>query len=376
MKKAWYVITILLSVLPYLLFVVAFGIYTQSRTGPNEFYLKAAIGSLIFAFVTTPFFKALRDKARNRAEYDEFGRNKKRTYQNLSRKERDQIDLEKTKDLERMISSTALKQMTKKGSKNPKEDMDKLIGLSPVKQKMEEMVARMQFDKMNKNKHVDSRHMVFYGSPGTGKTTVARILTGFLYQNGYIKKNKCIEVDGNFLKAGQKTAIKTEYIIQQAYGGVLFIDEAYALAYGKDGSGEEAIATLIKQMEDNRDKFILILAGYTTEMQLLLELNPGFKSRIKEYLMFPDYTSEELFNIFSSMAKAEGYEVHENARKRFYERIQNEQLLDSFGNARTVRNILDDAYDKHAYHYMNGIVGESYKMVIQNIDIPVQPRTF
>ena len=146
---------------------------------------------------------------------------------------------------------------------------------------MSDMVARLQFEsRSNTNKKgkmktqqqngMSGRHMVFYGAPGTGKTTVARILTGFLYQYGYIKENKCVEVDGNFLKAGADTALKTELVIRQAYNGVLFVDEAYSLMDSMDGSGREAIATLIKQMEDNRDRFILILAGYTDEMKYLL----------------------------------------------------------------------------------------------------------
>lgn len=323
----------------------------------------------------------LRVKYRQDVEYDEYGLSKtKGKYEYLSKAERDQIDLQKTADMERIVDSTALKKMTKEGSVNPETDMEKLIGLEPVKQKMKEMVARMQFEKdRNKGKKkkditnsMSGRHMVFYGSPGTGKTTVARILTGFLYENGYIKKNKCVEVDGNFLKAGEYTATKTELVIRQAFDGVLFIDEAYALMESGDGSGEQAIATLIKQMEDNRDRFILIIAGYTNEMKKLLNANPGFESRIKEYLDFPDYNEIEMRQIFQVMANEQDFVIDAEAMSAFDERILKERKLRSFGNGRTVRNILDESIDRHALNYAEGRITEKNKFRIMEIDISRQ----
>lgn len=322
--------------------------------------------------------KNARVQARRDVEYDEFGLSKtKGKYEYLSKAERDQIDLQKTADMERIMNTSAMKKMTKKGSENPQKDMDELIGLRPVKEKMEEMVARMQFEQMtNKDKkkkdHTNSmsgRHMVFYGAPGTGKTTVARIITGFLYQFGYIKENKCVEVDGNFLKAGGDTALKTELVIRQAYGGVLFIDEAYSLMDSADGSGKEAVAALIKQMEDNRDRFILIMAGYTNEMKHLLNANPGFESRIKEYLDFPNYDEEEMREIFTFMAKQQGFTVHKEAYEAFDERMYKERQLVSFGNARTARNVLDETMDKHALNYVRGAIPQTAKFMICEPDI-------
>lgn len=210
---------------------------------------------------------------------------------------------------------------------------------------------------------------MFYGSPGTGKTTVARIITGFLYQYGYIKENKCIEVDGNFLKAGSDTATKTELVIRQAFGGVLFIDEAYALLESGDGSGEQAVATLIKRMEDSRDRFILILAGYTNEMKRLLEANPGFESRIKEYLVFPDYDDMEMRQIFAHMANEQNFVVKDEAYEAFDERVLKERKLKSFGNGRTARNILDETIDRHALNFMDGRISSEDKYKICEPDI-------
>lgn len=330
----------------------------------------AAIGLIL-----SKVFTSLRVEARREVEYDEFGLSKtKGNYDRLSKTERDQIDLQKTARMEQIMNSSAIKKMTQEGSVDPQTDMDNMIGLETVKNKMREMVARMKFDAEDKERKTSAngmsgRHMVFFGSPGTGKTTAARILTGFLYQYGYIKKNKCVEVDGNFLKAGQDTAIKTELTVRQAYDGVLFIDEAYALMDSGDGSGKEAVATLIKQMEDHRDRFILILAGYTHEMQALLNANPGFESRVKEYLNFPDYNASEMREIFVQMAKQNGFSVAEDALVSFDERIRKERMLRSFGNARTARNVLDESIDHHSLNFVDGKLSEADRYCLRGIDV-------
>jgi stage V sporulation protein K len=165
----------------------------------------------------------------------------------LSKAERDAIDIQKVADMERLLNTTALKKMTTKGPDDPMKELDEMIGLEPMKTAVKEMVARMEFEnqerkknKKNKtNEAVSTRHFCMTGSPGTGKTTTARILTSFLYKYGYIKENKCVEIDGNFLKAGTESALKTELVLRHAYGGVLFIDEAYSLMDSSDNSGEQ-----------------------------------------------------------------------------------------------------------------------------------------
>jgi stage V sporulation protein K len=346
------------------------------------------VGGIILSVVALIAVKPLHEMRifyRSKAEYDEFGRSKsKGTYERLSKKERDAIDLQTTADMERIVSSEVLKKITKEGSKNPDADMDELIGLKPVKDKMHEMVARMEFEaedakeKKKKKKKTPSleetsfsgRHMVFTGSPGTGKTTIARIMTGFLYKYGYITENKCVEVDGNFLKAGEYTEQKVKMVVQRAFGGVLFIDEAYVLMYGAGAA--DAIATLIKQMEDNRGRFIVILAGYTNEMRELLESNPGFSSRIKEFLNFPDYNEKEMEEIFSFMAGKKGYTIDEDAYDIYDERIARERRLRSFGNARTARSVLDETLDRHALNYVEKKIDRSDKYVICPQDISTE----
>lgn len=175
-------------------------------------------------------------------EYDEFGVSKKKVREPKPCGA-ERIDLQKAAQMESLLPSSVIQKITQKGSLNPEKDLDALIGLLPVKNKINEMIMRAKFEresikKNGKQKSANSfsgRHMVFYGSPGTGKTTVARIMTGLLYKYGYIKQNKCLEIDGNFLKAGEDSAAKTRMIVRKAYGGVLFIDEAYAII---EGSGD------------------------------------------------------------------------------------------------------------------------------------------
>ena len=210
----------------------------------------------------------------------------------------------------------------------------------------------------------------------THNTTVARIMTGLLYKYKYIPQNKCIEIDGNFLKAGTQTATKTELVIRQAYGGVLFVDEAYALMEG-DNYGKEAIATMIKRMEDNRNRFVLILAGYTEEMKKLIAFNPGFQSRIKDFLEFPDFTTEELKQIFTEMANSNGLVVSSEALDNFATRIEAEKKQNHFGNARTVRNILDESIDKHALNYSEHIIDskDKYRLCKNDISPSIKQRS-
>lgn len=329
-------------------------------------------------FLLKPIDRIMKDWKLS-AEYDEFGMKKKQSRFDFTKDEQRQIDMNQTANMERIIGKSTLKSITKQGSKNPEKDLNELIGLAPVKDKVNEMVARMKFErtdlkKKGSNNALSGRHMVFYGSPGTGKTTVARIITGFLYKYGYIKENKVIEVDGNFLKAGSlgDTTIKTKVLIRQAYGGVLFIDEAYSL--GESEFGEQAIATLIKEMEDNRDKFIIILAGYTENMKELIKTNPGFASRIKEYISFPDYDETEMRQIFLYMAGQQNFAIDQDTYDVFDVRISKESPLMTFGNARTVRSILDEAIDLHALNYINKKIDASNKFKLMPCDIKPTPK--
>lgn len=379
MKSLKYTLVLILSAIAMVMpiFAVAGTIVMYYFYRAEWVFAVGAVLTLASIAVRNPI-RDLRVKYRRDVEYDEYGLSKtKGKYEYLSKEERDQIDLQKTADMERLVNTTALKKMTKKGPEDPMKELDEMIGLEPVKQNIKEMVARMEFEteenkKKKKKDRVDmslsGRHYCFSGPPGSGKTSVARILTGFLYKYGYIKENKCIEIDGNFLKAGTESALKTELVLRHAYGGVLFIDEAYSLMDSSDNSGEQVIATLIKQMEDQRGKFILIIAGYTNEMQRLIAANPGFESRIKEYLDFPPYNVIEMREIFCMMANKKNFVVDANALDHYDAIVERERKLRSFGNGRTARNILDKVIDKHTLNLATGVISKDdrYRLCSQD----------
>ena len=235
-------------------------------------------------------------------------------------------------------------------------DLNNLVGLENIKQVLKDLVDLIEL----KNKTKDdlkikdiNLHMVFLGNPGTGKTTVARIIAEMLYNLKYIKQNKLIEVSSKDLVAeyvGQ-TAPKTMAVIERALGGVLFVDEAYSLA-SEEGSGnsfnKEAIATLIQAMENYRDNLVVIFAGYTKEMQAFLNANSGIVSRIGYTLDFKDYTSEELLKIFEGMVKKAGFSITKEACDEVVKVIDKYRNTKNFGNARFARNLYEKTIIKHA----------------------------
>ncbi len=233
-------------------------------------------------------------------------------------------------------------------------ELNELVGLNKVKKVLYDLVDVINLKEKAKDdlKINDiNLHMVFLGNPGTGKTTIARIIAKILYNLKYVKEDKLIEVSSKDLVAeyvGQ-TAPKTMSVIEKSLNGVLFIDEAYSLAVKNDNSyNAEAIATLIQAMENYRDKLVVIFAGYTKEMQDFLNSNSGIVSRIGYTLEFDDYTTEELKEIFNGMMKKSGFIVTEEAMKYLEEIIEENRNVKNFGNARFIRNIYEKTVIKHA----------------------------
>lgn len=230
------------------------------------------------------------------------------------------------------------------------DDLNVLIGLKQVKKEVSAMknfieVNRRREEAGMKTPHI-SYHCVFTGNPGTGKTTVARIVAGIYKELGILKKGHLIETDRSGLVAeyvGQ-TAVKTNKVIDSALDGVLFIDEAYSLVgAGNEDFGKEAIATLVKRMEDNRDRIVVILAGYEDEMKQFIESNPGLRSRFNRYIHFEDYSADELTQIFLGMLKKYDF-VIENQGEQVLTQHLNQCVLGKgkdFGNARYVRNLFE-----------------------------------
>ena len=230
-----------------------------------------------------------------------------------------------------------------------KKELNEYIGLDTVKKEVESLINLVTVQKMRKENGLPvndlSLHMVFSGNPGTGKTMVARLMARIYKSLGILSKGHLVEVDRSGLVAGYvgQTAIKTGEAIQKAMGGVLFIDEAYALTNrGGSDYGQEAVDTLLKAMEDHRDDLIVIVAGYTELMEEFVHSNPGLESRFNRFLNFPDYTVQEMMDIFDMRCRKSGYELAEDARGLLRSLLALLSLdMKGFGNARGVRNLFE-----------------------------------
>ena len=237
-----------------------------------------------------------------------------------------------------------------------REELNSLIGLDLVKREVDNLINLVTINKLRRDHGLKveelSLHMVFSGNPGTGKTTVARIMSRIYRSLDILSKGHLVEVDRSGLVAGYvgQTALKTQEAVQKALGGVLFIDEAYALTTrGPQDYGQEAVETLLKAMEDHRDDLIVIVAGYIELMEEFVESNPGLESRFNRFIHFPDYTVEEMMGIFRMRCDKAGYTLAPEAGDEL-KRILVEKSKDSigFGNARGVRNLFEKALSRQA----------------------------
>ncbi|HVL07191.1 MAG TPA: AAA family ATPase [Acidimicrobiales bacterium] len=257
-------------------------------------------------------------------------------------------------------------------------ELDGLVGLAPVKAEVKLVTNLLRIEKLRAERGLKvvehSRHLVFTGNPGTGKTTVARLLAQIYRTLGVVGKGQLIETDRSGLVAGYigQTSIKVKEMFTKALGGVLLIDEAHALARGQERDfGHEAIDMIVKLMEDHRDDVVVIVAGYPDEMATFLDANPGLRSRFPKTIYFDDYSNEELQQIFDGMCAKSHYSPTEEARAQVLAFVAARPRDRGFGNARLVRNLFEAAVSAQATRVVElGDVTDQVLVTLEAADVP------
>lgn len=242
-------------------------------------------------------------------------------------------------------------------------ELDTLVGLDTVKKKVNDLIIYQKVQKMRRDNslHTPKRtlHLAFLGNPGTGKTTVARIVGRIYKKIGLLSKGHFVEVSRTDLIAGYQgqTALKVKKVIEKARGGVLFIDEAYSITENdhSDSYGRECLTELTKALEDYRDDLVVIVAGYTEPMKKFFESNPGLKSRFNTFIEFEDYSADELEKILENMCSADDYVLSESAKMKIYQYLSDSvrNKKENFANGRMIRNLYDDLIMNHARRVVN-----------------------
>lgn len=287
---------------------------------------------------------------------------------------------------EEELSDAQSKPLANEGTKSQSTDelmheLNSLTGLEQVKNDVTQLINFLKVQQLREARGMTtapiSRHLVFYGNPGTGKTTVARLLAHIYKSLNILSKGHLVETDRSSLVAGYvgQTALKVKEVVDKALGGILFIDEAYTLSSNNTGAdyGQEAIDTLLKLMEDNRDDLIVVVAGYTDKMSSFLSSNPGISSRFNKYLNFDDYDPSQLVSIFESVCAKASFQLSPAAREKIEAlfTLLYEERDETFGNGRLARNLFERAINNQANRIVSmANINEQVLSTIEADDIP------
>lgn len=260
------------------------------------------------------------------------------------------------------------------GMESVLEQLNNMVGMQNVKDEINTLINFLKIQKLRQEQKLATvsvtLHSVFCGTPGTGKTTVARLMGEIYKELGILSKGHLVETDRSGMVAGYigQTAIKVDAIIESALDGVLFIDEAYALKpeNSRNDFGQEAIDTLLKRMEDYRDRLVVIVAGYNEEMSRFIDANPGLQSRFNKYFYFEDYQPNQLLNIFEKICEQNHFHLTEQSQKALLNKLNDLYVTrdNKFGNGRLVRNIFEKTIEKQANRLVK-IPGVSKEMMMQ-----------
>lgn len=304
-------------------------------------------------------------------------------YSTTFKQEKEIVKLNQNKPLTPINNSDESKIEEEKSLQELLDELYELVGLEQVKSEIKKRINQIKVDMRREaagyKKTSMSLHLVFTGNPGTGKTTVARKLAAIYKALGVLSKGHFVEVDRSGLVGGYvgSTAIKTQEVIEKAMGGILFIDEAYTLTHDKGSNdfGQEAIDTILKAMEDHRDDFVVIVAGYTNEMKQFIQSNPGLESRFNKYIEFDDYTDEELYEIFKVICKNDEKIIHEECEEtlKLYFKEMALNKPSNFANGRAVRNYYEkvlESLNERLVEDLDGISDEDLQ-IIRLVDLKV-----
>lgn len=320
------------------------------------------VAIIIMGFILIFCMKYVRISSRaqmNLGNYD------KQNYNNISDKERKRMDmLNMIEDNQILPWYEYEHNMVQKVYDYPEDILTDLIGLDNVKTKIIELESQMKHEKKENRK---AFHMCFLGNPGTGKTTVAKIIASYLVKYKNIKSKELIVTDAASILACSNPLRKLTLILQKANNKVLFIDEAYTFAFDK--RGQECLALLINQIENSRANMSIILAGYKKEMKYLFDMNSGLQSRINTYFFFKDYDQFEMKQIFDKLAANKKIIISDAAQEKLMKIYIWKRIQPQFANGRTVRKIFEDAMLRHYYNLENGIIDKKSKNILCEEDI-------